>query len=105
MRRDKDPKKRHSRIRGRKLPKGAKTKGIISDQEANECSICLVDFEAGQKVGLLPCCHRFHAECVMDWLQVRKGVVFKVTHNTCSLHLATHFENQTSHMGMFYMVY
>ena len=29
----------------------------------------------------------------------------KVTHNTCSLHLATHFQNQTSHMGMFYMVY
>ena len=24
--------------------------------------------------------------------------------NTCSLHLATHFQNQTSHMGMFYMV-
>ena len=30
---------------------------------------------------------------------------FKVTHNTCTLHLATHFQNQTSHMGMFYMVY
>ena len=29
----------------------------------------------------------------------------KVNHNTCSLHLATHFQNQTSHMGMFYMVY
>ena len=28
----------------------------------------------------------------------------KVTHNTCSLHLATHFQNETSHMGMFYMV-
>ena len=29
----------------------------------------------------------------------------KVTHNTCSLHLATHFQNQSSHMGMFYIVY
>ena len=27
----------------------------------------------------------------------------KVTHNTCSLHLASLFQNQTSHM--FYMVY
>ena len=31
--------------------------------------------------------------------------IIKVTHNTCSLHLVTHFQNQTSHMGMFYMVY
>ena len=31
--------------------------------------------------------------------------LLKVIHNTCSLHLATHFQNQTSHMGMFYMVY
>ena len=29
----------------------------------------------------------------------------KVNHNACSLHLATHFQNQTSHMGMLYMVY
>ena len=35
----------------------------------------------------------------------QKGQAVKVTHNTCSLHLATHFQNQTSHMGMFYMVY
>ena len=31
--------------------------------------------------------------------------IIKVTHNTCSLHLTTHFQNQTSHMGIFYMVY
>ena len=30
--------------------------------------------------------------------------IFKVNHNACSLHLATHFQTQTSHMGMFYMV-
>ena len=34
-----------------------------------------------------------------------RGSLIKVTHNTCSLHLASHFQNQTSHMGMFYMVY
>ena len=31
--------------------------------------------------------------------------LLKVNHNACSLHLATHFQTQTSHMGMFYMVY
>ena len=37
------------------------------------------------------------------WIYVH--LHWAVTHNTCSLHLATHFQNQTSHMGMFYMVY
>ena len=29
----------------------------------------------------------------------------KETHNTCSLHLVSNFQNQTSHLGMLYMVY
>ena len=34
------------------------------------------------------------------------GIIFiKVNHNACSLHLATHVQTKTSHIGMFYMVY
>ena len=33
------------------------------------------------------------------------GTSIIVNHNACSLHLATHFQTQTSHMGMFFMVY
>ena len=68
---NKDEKKTsRTRVKGKRLPKGAATSGILSQDEANECSICLEDFQYGQKMGLLPCCHRFHAHCVNDWLKV-----------------------------------
>ena len=36
-----------------------------------ECSICLSDFEKGQKVCPLPCnkLHVFHHECILQWLK------------------------------------
>lgn len=67
-------KDKRARVKGRRLPKGAKQSGIISDQETTECAICLIDFEYGNKIGLLPCCHRFHADCIMDWLQVNAPI-------------------------------
>lgn len=36
--------------------------------EEATCSICLDDFQAGQKQRLLPCGHVFHATCVDEWL-------------------------------------
>ena len=35
----------------------------------NECSICLEDFDVGQKISELPCCHLFHKGCVEQWMQ------------------------------------
>ncbi|MQL74431.1 hypothetical protein Taro_006796 [Colocasia esculenta] len=35
---------------------------------ADGCAICLEDFVAGAQVERLPCHHRFHGECVMQWL-------------------------------------
>ena len=45
--------------------------------------------------------HTAKQPCEMEVVNIK----IKVTHNTCSLHLAKHFQNQTSHMDMFYMVY
>mmetsp|Transcript_13342 Transcript_13342/g.17418 ORF Transcript_13342/g.17418 Transcript_13342/m.17418 type:complete len:747 (-) Transcript_13342:41-2281(-) len=39
------------------------------EAEGDECSICLVEFEAGHKCRLLPCSHKFHMECADTWLQ------------------------------------
>jgi len=33
------------------------------------CVICLSDFEIGQKVSALPCCHTFHTKCLDDWIK------------------------------------
>merc|ERR1712232_46947 len=41
---------------------------------ANICSICIEDFEPGEKLRILPLCgHVFHTECIMPWLTERSG--------------------------------
>lgn len=36
----------------------------------HECMICLGDFEEGERVGDLPCCHAFHVDpCLKQWLE------------------------------------
>jgi len=35
------------------------------------CSICLEDYEQGEKLRMLPCHHMFHTECIVPWLTER----------------------------------
>jgi len=38
------------------------------------CSICIDDFEEGERIRLLPKCkHAFHTDCLMPWLTERQG--------------------------------
>ena len=38
------------------------------------CSICIDDFERGERLTLLPRCqHAFHRDCIMPWLTERQG--------------------------------
>ena len=39
-----------------------------------ECSICIDDFEVGERLTLLPRCrHAFHSDCIKPWLLERQG--------------------------------
>ena len=41
------------------------------DDESFDCTICLAPVEDGEKVGVLPCSHIFHAECLSHWVKRR----------------------------------
>ncbi|CAJ1935735.1 unnamed protein product [Cylindrotheca closterium] len=45
-----------------------------ASQMMGECSICLDDFIAGQRVRQLPCGHVFHSTCIARWLVERNAV-------------------------------
>ena len=41
------------------------------DSERKQCVICLVDFNCGDKVTMLPCIHMFHTDCIQSWLKTK----------------------------------
>lgn len=45
------------------------TAGEHKQQNDNTCSICLEQFEESQLVRVLPCSHRYHADCADHWLK------------------------------------
>lgn len=47
------------------------------NEEAAQCYICLVEYEEGDSVRILPCHHEFHRTCVDKWL--------KEIHRVCPL--------------------
>jgi len=43
-----------------------------SDDAEKECAICKEEFKTGDMLKLLPCCHRFHAACIDQWLRQKR---------------------------------
>ncbi|KZT72240.1 hypothetical protein DAEQUDRAFT_763345 [Daedalea quercina L-15889] len=67
------PRPGRSSMQGRPMsaPAGEKEKDVVPDAIGTEtCPICIVDFEEGDDLRVLPCegKHRFHRDCVDQWL-------------------------------------
>ncbi len=43
------------------------------EEEENLCTICMVDIEDGNRVGVLSCGHLFHADCLKEWIKRRNA--------------------------------
>lgn len=42
---------------------------VVDDNCTSEtCAVCLEDYTAGEKLRVLPCCHKFHVLCIDSWL-------------------------------------
>ena len=42
----------------------------VSKKNACNCLICLSNYQLGEKVSALPCCHTFHTKCLGKWLVI-----------------------------------
>uniref|UniRef100_A0AAF5D3V2 RING-type domain-containing protein n=2 Tax=Strongyloides stercoralis TaxID=6248 RepID=A0AAF5D3V2_STRER len=42
------------------------------ENESERCTVCLCDFDSGDEVRLLNCSHKFHVECIDQWLSINK---------------------------------
>lgn len=43
---------------------------IVGPEEAETCSICIDEFKGEQDLRRLPCNHRFHKNCIDEWLKI-----------------------------------
>ncbi|TNV71816.1 hypothetical protein FGO68_gene17610 [Halteria grandinella] len=38
-------------------------------QTADPCAICFEEFGLDEQVRITPCKHKFHSECIMEWIK------------------------------------
>ncbi|KZV57066.1 hypothetical protein F511_05940 [Dorcoceras hygrometricum] len=50
------------------MPSVVFTAQLDDNCTSKACTICLEDYSVGEKLRILPCCHKFHAKCVDTWL-------------------------------------
>ncbi|PKA66382.1 E3 ubiquitin-protein ligase RING1-like [Apostasia shenzhenica] len=59
------------------------------EQELSQCYICLVEYEAGDLIRILPCQHEFHINCIDKWLKEIHRVCPVCRRNICGSEFST----------------
>ncbi|XP_063793166.1 E3 ubiquitin-protein ligase ARK2C-like [Pseudophryne corroboree] len=49
---------------------------IAGDEATQSCAICLMQYQDGERVSTLPCSHKYHPSCILQWF---------ATHSSCPL--------------------
>ncbi|ESR35104.1 RING-type domain-containing protein [Citrus sinensis] len=62
-----------SRLPSHKFNKSSSKRCGSSADENNECAICKLEYERGDRLITLPCGHKYHDECIKTWLRDNKG--------------------------------
>ncbi len=55
-------------IRKTNSQKGKTTIKKSEKVQHDSCTICIADYKNGEKLKTLPCMHRFHSDCINEWL-------------------------------------
>lgn len=57
------------------LPTSKYRSGLFSKNKKKEenCVICQMDFNFGERLITLPCLHQYHSKCISDWLKLKKN--------------------------------
>lgn len=61
----------------------AKLDSVGSADDVEQCYICLSEYEEGDGIRVLPCCHEYHMSCVDKWLKEIHGVCPLCRRNVC----------------------
>ncbi|KAJ1382376.1 Zinc finger, RING-type [Sesbania bispinosa] len=67
--------------------------------DAEQCYICLAEYEEGDQIRVLPCNHEYHMSCVDKWLKEIHGVCPLCRGNVCGgfTESSSHSEVQSHH--------
>eukprot|EP00330_Aristerostoma_sp_ATCC50986_P006230 CAMPEP_0114588194 /NCGR_PEP_ID=MMETSP0125-20121206/10963_1 /TAXON_ID=485358 ORGANISM="Aristerostoma sp., Strain ATCC 50986" /NCGR_SAMPLE_ID=MMETSP0125 /ASSEMBLY_ACC=CAM_ASM_000245 /LENGTH=67 /DNA_ID=CAMNT_0001784479 /DNA_START=743 /DNA_END=946 /DNA_ORIENTATION=+ len=50
-----------------KIPETKFYKSTAKKDDAQECSICFVEYTTGDKLKKLACNHSYHSDCIKQW--------------------------------------